>query len=119
MYKPKMEKISGPTRKPAFSLLEVSLAVSLMGIIAGVVMPRLTSHSKDVRIHACHVYRGNIEIQAELWFRNRGKWPAADLNDIGNAARYFPDGLPSCPVDDSHYSIDTNSGRVNGHKHDK
>jgi general secretion pathway protein G len=106
-------------QRPAFSLIEVLLAVTLMGIVAAVVMPRLTSHSKDTRINACHVYRGNIEIQAELWFRNRGKWPAANLRNIGTTARYFPDGLPTCPVDGSRYTVDPNSGRVIGHDHGK
>lgn len=102
-----------------FSLLEVLAVVSLMGIVAAIVMPRLSSHSKGVRINTCHVHRGNVEVQAELWLRNRGKWPASNLNDIGTTARYFPDGLPACPVDDSRYTIDQSTGRVVGHDHAK
>jgi len=104
-------------RKDAFSLLEILTVVSLMGIVAAIVMPRLSSHSKDARINACHLYRGNIEVQAELWLRNRGNWPASNLNNIGATSRYFPDGLPSCPVDDSRYKIDHSTGRVVGHDH--
>ena len=115
----KLRSIDRLPRRQAFSLLEILLAVTLMGIVAAVVMPRLTSHSTDSRIQACHVYRGNIEVQAELWFRNRGVWPAANLSDIGTTARYFPDGLPRCPVDDSRYSINPNTGRLNGHQHGK
>lgn len=100
-----------------FSLLEVLAVVTLMGIVAAVVVPRLSSHSKEARINACHVYRGNIEVQAELWMRNRDTWPAGNLKDIGSTSRYFPDGLPKCPVDETPYSIDSNSGRVVGHKH--
>lgn len=119
MHNYKSASISRLPRRPAFSLLEVLLAVTLMGIVAAVVMPRLTSHSTDARIHACHVYRGNIEIQSELWFRNRGVWPANDLTDIGTTARYFPDGLPKCPVDNSAYTISVNTGRVVTHSHDR
>jgi general secretion pathway protein G len=108
-----------PNRRNAFSLLEVLTIVSLMGIIAAIVMPRLSSHSKDARINACHLYRGNIEVQAELWLRNRGKWPAGNLNNIGTTDRYFPDGLPACPVDNSRYTIDRSTGRVVGHDHGK
>jgi prepilin-type N-terminal cleavage/methylation domain-containing protein len=103
----------------AFSLLEVLTVVSLMGIIATVVLPRLTTHSKGARINACHVHRGNIEVQTELWFRNRGKWPAASLSDIGTTSRYFPDGLVKCPVDDSRYTLNPDTGRVIGHSHDR
>jgi general secretion pathway protein G len=105
--------------REAFSLLEVLAVVSLMGIVAAIVMPRLSSHSQDVKINACHINRGNIEVQAELWFRNRGKWPASNLSDIGATDRYFPDGMPSCPVDDSRYTIDRSTGRIIGHDHDR
>ena len=119
MHNYKLDATFRVNSRPAFSLLEVLMAVTLMGIVAAVVMPRLTSHSTEARIHACHVYRGNIEIQAELWFRNRGVWPADDLADIGTTSRYFPDGLPTCPVDNSGYTISANTGRVIAHSHDR
>lgn len=103
----------------AFSLLEILAVVSLMGIVAAIVVPRLSSHSQDVRINACHINRGNIEVQAELWFRNQGKWPVSDLSDIGTSDRYFPDGMPSCPVDDSKYTINQSTGHIVGHNHDR
>lgn len=107
------------TSREGFSLLEVLAVVSLMGIVAAIVMPRLSSHSREVRINSCHVHRGNIEVQTELWLRNRGKWPASNLSDIGATDRYFPDGISTCPVDDSQYTIDRKTGRVVGHNHDK
>ena len=107
------------SNRSGFSLLEVLAVVSLMGIVAAIVIPRLSSHSQDVRINACHIHRGNIEVQAELWFRNRGRWPASNLSDIGTTDRYFPDGLPSCPVDNSQYTITQSTGRVVGHNHSR
>ena len=93
------------------------LGFSLLEVVAAIVIPRLGTHSNSIRVNACHVQRGNIEVQAELWFRNRGRWPSKDLSDIGTVDRYFPDGVPVCPVDDSGYTIDIATGRVVGHSH--
>lgn len=115
----KSRTLARRTGREGFSLLEVLAVVSLMGIVAAIVMPRLSSHSQEVRINSCHVHRGNIEVQAELWLRNHREWPASNLGDIGTTDRYFPDGLPTCPVDGSQYAIDRKTGRVVGHNHDK
>jgi len=103
--------------RSGFSLLELLATVTLMGIVAAVVVPRLGNPSQVTRARTCHVHRGNIEVQAQLWFRNRSAWPARDLSDIGQDARSFPDGLPRCPVDGSAYEFDSVTERVIGHEH--
>lgn len=100
-----------------FSLLEILVVITIIGILAGVVLPRLASKSTDSKAATCDVNKGNIEIQAQLWFRNSGTWPAADLSDIGADADYFPDGLPACPFDDSSYQFDPTTQRIVGHEH--
>lgn len=105
-------------RRSGFSLLELLATVTLMGIVAAVVVPRLGNPSQVTRTRTCHVHRGNIEVQAQLWFRDRGTWPARDLSDIGQDAGSFPDGLPRCPVDGSAYEFDSDSEQVIGHRHD-
>lgn len=102
-----------------FSLLELLATVTLMGIVMAIVVPRFSNQSRMTRINACHVQRGNIEVQAELWYRQYRKWPARNLKDIGQNDHYFPDGLPVCPVDGSHYRIDRRTGHVEGHDHQK
>ena len=69
------------------------------------------------KVAACHVYKGDIEIQVELWNHNTGSWPAANLASIGADINYFPEGLPTCPVDGTTYTIDTSTGLVIGHNH--
>jgi prepilin-type N-terminal cleavage/methylation domain-containing protein len=98
-----------------FSLLELLAAVTIMGIIAVIAIPRVGNQSSRTKSTACDVQRGNIDVQAHLWFRNRGRWPARDLNDIAGNAEYFPDGLPICPVDRSAYRFDTAKQRVIPH----
>ncbi len=114
---------TGKNRSPSFSprrgltLLELLMVAVLLGVIAWVAIPRLTANSLDVNANACYVHVLEIEVQAELWYRNKGFWPAADLSDIGADDAYLPDGLPSCPVDGSAYLFDGNTHRVTGHAH--
>lgn len=100
----------------AFSLLELMAMLAVMAIVATLILPRVTGETDACNSAACHAYQGDIEIQAELWMHNTGGWPATNLADIGGNTDYFPEGLPTCPVDGTAYTIDT-SGRVVGHNH--
>jgi prepilin-type N-terminal cleavage/methylation domain-containing protein len=103
--------------KTAFSLLEMIAVIAILGIVAAVIVPRITGGNETADIAACHVYKGDIEIQAELWIHNTGSWPAANLAAIGADIGYFPEGLPVCPVDGTAYTIDAATGLVVGHTH--
>jgi prepilin-type N-terminal cleavage/methylation domain-containing protein len=99
------------------SLLELTMAVMLLAIIAWVALPRIVGNSLDTKKNTCYINVRNLEVQAELWYRNNGTWPAADLSDMGVDSAYVPDGLPSCPVDGTAYTLDGTTHRVTGHDH--
>lgn len=92
-------------------------AALLLGVVAIVVLPRLTSGVSPAKKAACEATRARIELQAQLYYRETGTWPQADLANIGADADYFPDGLPTCPVDGSSYSFNTATQRITGHAH--
>ena len=97
--------------------MELISVIALLGIVAAVIVPRIIGGSDTADVAACHVYKGDIEIQAELWNHNTGSWPAANLAAIGADIVYFPEGLPLCPVDGTAYTIDAATGLVVGHSH--
>ncbi len=101
----------------AFSLVELVAVVAMLGVLATIIIRRVSGHYDTGKAAACHVYQGDIEIQAELWHHNTGTFPASNLATIGADIGYFPEGLPTCPVDDSTYTIDTTTGLVVGHNH--
>lgn len=103
--------------RPGLSLLEILVVVVLMGIIAAIIVPRFSTQSGDAKARACSTNKGNIEVQCQLWLRQRGTAPQTNLSDIGSDSGFFPEGLPKCPVDGSNYSISTSTLRVNGHSH--
>ena len=104
-------------RRRAFSLLELMAVLAIVALVAAVIVPRVTGEGDAAKVASCHAYKGDIEIQAELWMHNSGGWPAANLSDIGGDLNYFPEGLPTCPVDGTSYTIDTATGLVIGHNH--
>lgn len=104
-------------RREAFTLMELLAVLAIMALLATVILPRVFSRSDSGNTAACHTYKGDIEIQAELWKYNTGAWPTAVLSNIGGDLNYFPTGLPTCPVDQTSYTIDTSTGRVIGHNH--
>jgi prepilin-type N-terminal cleavage/methylation domain-containing protein len=106
-----------PHRQQGFSLLEMIAVVAILGLVAAVIIPRVLDSDDAAKIAACHVFRGDIEIQAEVWNHNNHSWPAGNLAVIGADLNYFPEGVPTCPVDGTQYLIDPTTGLVIGHGH--
>ena len=100
-----------------FTIIELLAVLTILGVLAVALIPRATSHVDEAKREACFMHQGEIELQAQLWRRNQGSFPAASLSDIGADTAYFPEGLPTCPVDGSTYTIDTTTGYVTGHNH--
>lgn len=100
-----------------FSLVELMAAVVILAIVAAYIIPRVGAYIAAANQNACWTNQGDIELQVKLWQRNHGSYPQTGLGDIGADPAYFPQGLPTCPVDGTPYTIDTTTGLVVGHTH--
>jgi len=100
-----------------FTLLELLIVVVILGILAAVVIPRFTVSAATAKKNTCAQNVASINTQVERYYFEKGSWPAADLSDIGADAEFFPDGIPTCPVDGSAYALDAITHRVTGHSH--
>jgi general secretion pathway protein G len=100
-------------RRTGFSLLELLAVVTIVGIIAMIVVPRVSVATDTSKSTVDRHSRATINAAIERWFLEKGTWPAADLSDIGTDLNYFPSGLPVSPIDGSAYSMNTSSHRLN------
>jgi prepilin-type N-terminal cleavage/methylation domain-containing protein len=99
----------------AFSLMELLAVVTVLGVIAALVVPRVISGTDVTKEKACNHNRAEINITVEQYYLHTGTWPANDLSDIAADPQYFPGGLPTCPVSGAAYRIDGTTRRVVGH----
>jgi general secretion pathway protein G len=104
-------------KNKGFTFLEVMMIVMLISILAAVVIPRIRTSAKMARIQACEMNRSITNKEVEAYFLEEATWPMQDLSDIKTNDNYFPDGIPTCPVDQTSYILRaTPNHRVSGHR---
>ncbi len=103
------------SRRRGFSLLELLAVVTIMGIMAAIILPRIGLHTTKAKANVCSQYQGDINGALEKYYFDTGVW-ATDLNDI-QSDDYYPTAIPGCPVNGQAYTIDPTTHRLNGHSH--
>lgn len=102
-----------PKKRSGFSLLELLAVVTILGIIAAIIVPRVTVSSDTAKQRVRDHQKATINAAVERWYIDKNAWPALDLSDIGADINYFPDGIPANPVDASAYTLNATTHRVN------
>lgn len=95
-----------------FSLLELLAVVTILGIIAVVVIPRITVSAGTAKTNANMQNIAEINSAVERWYFEKGTWPANNLSDIGADVNYFPEGVPKNPVTGAAYALDATTHRA-------
>jgi general secretion pathway protein G len=106
-------KSVGHHKRAGFSLMELLAVVTILGIIAAIIVPRVAISSDTAKAKVNAHNRATINAAVERWYIEKGAWPANDLSDIGADINYFPDGIPVDPVDGSSYTLNATTHRVN------
>jgi prepilin-type N-terminal cleavage/methylation domain-containing protein len=105
--------ITSTNNRRGFSLMELLAVVTILGIIAAIIVPRVmvSSDTSKQKVNAHN--KATINSAVERWYVEKGSWPANNLSDIGADTNYFPDGVPANPVDGSAYSLNAATHRCN------
>jgi general secretion pathway protein G len=103
----------GERKRGAFSLMELLAVVTIIGVIATVILPRFATLTDTSTTRTNAHNKAQINSAVERWYVEKGVWPAADLSDMAADLNYFPSGIPANPVDNSAYTLNTTTHRVN------
>ena len=94
-------------------MLELLAVVTILGIIAAIIVPRVTTSSSTAKQKVRDHSKGTINAAVERYYIDNNAWPANDLSDIGADVSYFPGGIPTNPVDNSAYTLNATTHRCN------
>jgi general secretion pathway protein G len=100
-------------KRTGFSLMELLAVVTILGIIAAIIVPRVTVSSDTSKTKVNSHNKATINAAVERWYVDKGTWPANNLSDIGANVNYFPQGIPTNPVNNSAYTLNPTTHRVN------
>ena len=100
-------------KRAGFSLMELLAVVTILGIIAAIIVPRVAVSSDTAKTKVNSHSKATINGAVERWYIEKGAWPANDLSDIGVDTNYFPDSVPVNPTNGSAYTLNATTHRVN------
>ena len=103
-----------PSRS-GFSLLELLAVLVLIGILVTIGITRITKSADAAKTKSCAHNRTQINSALERFAVTNGAF-ATSIGDVGTVD-YFPGGIPTCPVDESAYTLNATTHRVEGHAH--
>ena len=101
------------SKRSGFSLMELLAVVTILGIIAAIIVPRVAVSSDTAKTKVNSHNKATINAAVERWYIEKGAWPANNLSDIGADANYFPEAVPTNPTSGAAYTLNATTHRVN------
>ena len=81
-------------KRLGFSLMELLAVVTILGIIAAIIVPRVTVSSDAAKAKVNLHNKGTINASVERWYMEKGSWPANNLSE-SRRSELFPGRDPS------------------------
>ncbi len=104
-------------QRKGLTLIELLIVVIILGALAAIAIPRITTSATTAKINACKTNVDTLNTAIEMYNIDNDDYPSA-LTDVTSDANYFPDGAPVCPFGSSNtYSYDSGTHRVSDHSH--
>src|SRR3954471_1464948 len=100
-------------KRAGFSLMELLAVVTILGIIAAIIVPRVAISSDTAKAKVNSHNKATINSAQVRWYVEKSTWPAFNLSDIGADTNCFPDGVPVNPTNSAAYTLNAATHRVN------
>ena len=94
----------------AFSLLELLAVITIIGVIAAAIVPRISTSGVEAKKQMCTHRIHEVNKALEQYFVDRGE-PATKVQQLAEIGA-FPDGVPTCPLTGNGYLIDEETDRI-------
>ncbi len=96
--------------------MELLAVVAILGIIAALVVPRITRGTDHANEQLCQHHQGQLNTLLERYYLQNGT-AATSISDIeGAAEELLPGTAPICPVSGVAYEVDPTTGHVKPHE---
>ncbi len=103
--------------RKGLTLIELLLVVIILGALAAIAIPRITTSSTTAKQNACTTNVDTLNTSIEMYNMDKGTYPAT-LDAVTGDINYFPDGVPACPFGAAFpYLYNTTLHRVTPHNH--
>src|SRR5947208_898201 len=102
-------------KRNAFSLLELLAVVTILGIIAAMVIPRVTASATTAKHKVNEQNKSEINAAVERYYVDNGAYPANDMSNMvpPTTYNYLPQGIPINPLTGlADYALDGTTHRA-------
>jgi competence protein ComGC len=104
-------------RQRGFALREMVICLLVVTALSGALAARFARTREAAAELTCEENIARVNQAIELWYFDKGAWPAGGLAEIARDRSFFPNGLPCCPVTKEPYRMDPGTHRVIPHPH--
>ena len=84
-------------KRKGFSLMELLIVVLILGTLAAIALPRISTSAATAKQNACDTNIATMNSQIEIFNLETEAYPVL-LTDVTEDTDYFPDGAPVCPL---------------------
>ncbi|NLY56881.1 MAG: prepilin-type N-terminal cleavage/methylation domain-containing protein [Firmicutes bacterium] len=95
-------------QQQGFTLIELLIVVAIIGILAGIAVPRISESLDSAKVNSCQSNRAAIESAAELYRFKESEYPE-NVETLVSAGYFRKE--PKCPSGGT-YSIHQTTGAV-------